>query len=53
MQLGHQSIAAYKSAQPIRLLVKEGVEVKVVNVGIWPEFITPLTLGHLCLNLLC
>ena len=39
------SIAAYKSAQLIRLLVKEGVEVKVVMSALAREFITPLTLA--------
>ncbi|MFT3753724.1 MAG: bifunctional phosphopantothenoylcysteine decarboxylase/phosphopantothenate--cysteine ligase CoaBC [Paludibacter sp.] len=41
------SIAAYKSAQLIRLLVKEGVEVKVVMTALAKEFITPLTLATL------
>jgi phosphopantothenoylcysteine decarboxylase/phosphopantothenate--cysteine ligase len=41
------SIAAYKSAQLIRLLVKEGVEVKVVMSALAREFITPLTLATL------
>lgn len=41
------SIAAYKSAQLIRLLIKEGVEVKVVMTSLAKEFITPLTLATL------
>ena len=41
------SIAAYKSAQLIRLLVKEGVEVKVIMTSLAKEFITPLTLATL------
>ena len=41
------SIAAYKSAQLIRLLVKEGAEVKVIMTTLAKEFITPLTLATL------
>src|ERR1035437_1609310 len=41
------SIAAYKSAQLIRLLVKEGAEVKVIMTELAKEFITPLTLATL------
>lgn len=41
------SIAAYKSAFLIRLLVKEGAEVKVVMTPSASEFITPLTLSTL------
>ncbi|HEY5590816.1 MAG TPA: bifunctional phosphopantothenoylcysteine decarboxylase/phosphopantothenate--cysteine ligase CoaBC [Paludibacter sp.] len=41
------SIAAYKSAQLIRLLVKEGAEVKVIMTPLAKEFITPLTLATL------
>ena len=41
------SIAAYKSAQLIRLLVKEGAEVKVIMTSLAKEFITPLTLATL------
>ena len=41
------SIAAYKSAQLIRLLVKEGTEVKVIMTPLAKEFITPLTLATL------
>ena len=41
------SIAAYKSALLIRLLIKEGAEVKVVMTPLAKEFITPLTLATL------
>ena len=44
------SIAAYKSAQLIRLLVKEGAEVKVIMTALAKEFITPLTLATLAKN---
>jgi phosphopantothenoylcysteine decarboxylase/phosphopantothenate--cysteine ligase len=44
------SIAAYKSAQLIRLLVKEGAEVKVIMTSLAKEFITPLTLATLSRN---
>lgn len=44
------SIAAYKSANLIRLLVKEGVEVKVIMTPLAKEFITPLTLATLSQN---
>jgi len=44
------SIAAYKSALLIRLLVKEGAEVKVVMTPSAQEFITPLTLATLSKN---
>ena len=44
------SIAAYKSAQLTRLLVKEGAEVKVVMTQLAKEFITPLTLATLAKN---
>jgi len=44
------SIAAYKSAQLIRLLVKEGIEVKVIMTALAKEFITPLTLATLAKN---
>jgi phosphopantothenoylcysteine decarboxylase/phosphopantothenate--cysteine ligase len=40
-------IAAYKTATIIRLLVKEGAEVKVVMTEHAKEFITPLTLATL------
>ena len=41
------SIAAYKSAVLIRLLVKAGAEVKVIMTASAAEFITPLTLSVL------
>jgi len=44
------SIAAYKSAQLIRLLVKEGAEVKVIMTQLAKEFISPLTLATLAKN---
>jgi len=44
------SIAAYKSAQIVRLLVKEGAEVKVVMTELAKEFVTPLTLATLAKN---
>lgn len=44
------SIAAYKAAMLIRLLVKEKAEVKVVMTPLAREFITPLTLATLAKN---
>lgn len=44
------SIAAYKAAHLIRLLVKEGMEVKVIMTPLAKEFITPLTLATLSKN---
>lgn len=44
------SIAAYKSAFLVRLLVKAGAEVKVVMTPASHEFITPLTLSTLSKN---
>ncbi|HVI46548.1 MAG TPA: bifunctional phosphopantothenoylcysteine decarboxylase/phosphopantothenate--cysteine ligase CoaBC [Chitinophaga sp.] len=44
------SIAAYKSATLVRLLVKEGAEVKVVMTQAAADFITPLTLATLSKN---
>ena len=44
------SIAAYKAAQLVRLLVKEGMEVKVIMTPLAKEFITPLTLATLSRN---
>ncbi|MBW8685470.1 bifunctional phosphopantothenoylcysteine decarboxylase/phosphopantothenate--cysteine ligase CoaBC [Chitinophaga rhizophila] len=41
------SIAAYKAATIVRLLVKEGAEVKVVMTPSACDFITPLTLATL------
>jgi phosphopantothenoylcysteine decarboxylase / phosphopantothenate---cysteine ligase len=43
-------IAAYKTATIIRLLVKEGADVKVIMTDHAKEFITPLTLGTLSKN---
>jgi len=43
-------IAAYKTATIIRLLVKEGAEVKVIMTSHAKEFITPLTLATLSRN---
>lgn len=44
------SIAAYKTAFFVRLLVKEGAEVKVVMTESAKDFITPLTLSTLSKN---
>jgi phosphopantothenoylcysteine decarboxylase/phosphopantothenate--cysteine ligase len=44
------SIAAYKSALIVRLLVKEGAEVKVIMTAAAKDFITPLTLSTLSKN---
>lgn len=44
------SIAAYKTAFFVRLLVKEGAEVKIVMTSSAKEFITPLTLATLSKN---
>lgn len=44
------SIAAYKTAALIRLLVKEGARVKVVMTPLAKAFITPLTLATLSKN---
>lgn len=44
------SIAAYKAAQLVRLLVKEGAQVKVIMTPLAKEFITPLTLATLSKN---
>ncbi len=41
------SIAAYKAAMLLRLLVKEGAEVQVVITSAGKEFITPVTLSAL------
>jgi len=43
-------IAAYKTASLVRLLVKEGAEVKVIMTDHAKEFITPLTLATLSRN---
>jgi phosphopantothenoylcysteine decarboxylase / phosphopantothenate---cysteine ligase len=44
------SIAAYKSAVLLRLLIREGAEVKVVMTPAAHDFITPLTLSTLSKN---
>ena len=44
------SIAAYKSALLVRLLVKSGAEIKVVMTASAKDFITPLTLSTLSRN---
>ena len=44
------SIAAYKSASLVRLLVKSGAEVKVIMTDAATGFITPLTLATLSKN---
>ncbi len=44
------SIAAYKSVLLIRLLVKQGAEVKVIMTPSARDFITPLTLSTLSKN---
>jgi phosphopantothenoylcysteine decarboxylase/phosphopantothenate--cysteine ligase len=44
------SIAAYKSALIVRLLVKQGAEVKVIMTPAAKDFITPLTLSTLSKN---
>lgn len=44
------SIAAYKAAFLIRLLIKEGADVKVIMTPLAKEFITPLTLATLSKN---
>ena len=43
-------IAAYKAAFLVRLLVKEGAEVKVVMTAMAKQFITPLTMATLSKN---
>ena len=44
------SIAAYKSALVVRLLVKQGAEVKVIMTEMAKQFITPLTMATLSKN---
>ncbi len=41
------SIAAYKAAALVRLLVKQGAEVRVIMTPLAKEFITPLTMATL------
>jgi phosphopantothenoylcysteine decarboxylase/phosphopantothenate--cysteine ligase len=43
-------IAAYKTASLVRLLVKEGAEVKVIMTPRAKDFITPLTMSTLSNN---
>lgn len=43
-------IAAYKTATIVRLLIKEGAEVKVIMTPHAKEFITPLTMATLSKN---
>jgi phosphopantothenoylcysteine decarboxylase/phosphopantothenate--cysteine ligase len=44
------SIAAYKAALLVRLLVREGAEVKVIMTSLAREFIAPLTMATLSRN---
>lgn len=44
------SIAAYKAAYLVRLLVREGAEVKVIMTAAARQFITPLTMATLSRN---
>ena len=44
------SIAAYKTAMLVRLLVKEGAKVKVIMTHAATDFVTPLTLSTLSRN---
>ncbi|MEQ8245842.1 bifunctional phosphopantothenoylcysteine decarboxylase/phosphopantothenate--cysteine ligase CoaBC [Fulvivirga sp.] len=44
------SIAAYKSALIVRLLIKEGAEVRIIMTDAALDFITPLTLSTLSKN---
>jgi phosphopantothenoylcysteine decarboxylase / phosphopantothenate---cysteine ligase len=44
------SIAAYKTAALVRLLVKQGAEVKVIMTTAAADFVTPLTLSTLSKN---
>ncbi len=44
------SISAYKTALIVRLLIKEGAEVKVIMTASAKEFISPLTLSTLSKN---
>ena len=41
------SIAAYKAATLVRLLIKEGAEVKVIMTPLSKEFISPVTMATL------
>ncbi len=44
------SIAAYKAATLVRLLVKEGAQVKVIMTPLAKEFISPVTMATLSKN---
>ena len=44
------SIAAYKAANIVRLLVTQGAEIKIVMTPLAKQFITPLTLATLAKN---
>lgn len=44
------SIAAYKSAEIVRLLIKAGAEVKVILTEAGSDFVTPVTLSTLSKN---
>ena len=44
------SVAAYKAANIVRLLVTQGAEVKIVMTPLAKQFITPLTLATLAKN---
>ncbi len=44
------SIAAFKTAALVRLMVKQGAEVKVVMTDVAKDFVTPLTLSTLSKN---
>ena len=44
------SIAAYKTAMLVRLIIKEGAEVKIVMTPAAKEFVSPLTLSTLSKN---
>jgi len=44
------SIAAYKSLHLIRLLIKEGAEVRVIQTAASKDFVTPLSLATLSKN---
>jgi phosphopantothenoylcysteine decarboxylase/phosphopantothenate--cysteine ligase len=44
------SIAAYKTAILVRLLIKAGAEVKVIMTASAKEFVSPLTLSTLSKN---
>ena len=45
------SIAAYKSVMLVRLLVKEGADVKVIMTTDAKEFVTPLTFSTVSKNI--